>query len=365
MSTRFPNRWRYGGRRRPWQSITRENVIDWLRTLAWVVPLTLLIWIWAEREQLARTPSPVAIPIALRTASPNVVVHLKSPGDGNVMAELSGPSKSLDEVLKIIQNPIAANRVYINVDGNVQPGRYTLPADRIGQSTIFAGRGVSVVDASPPTLTYDVEKIVEANFPVELSSDITNLDGPATFDPPTVRFRGPQSVLDRLTADRETYVTADLSGRDALHIPGAHEEKAVPIQPPRQVSDQEVTFTPSTVTAVFKVRQTEEKFIYPSMPVWVLAPPVLADRGYKVVIVSNPNLANVTLLASPSLIAQLRNDTLTPKPRAHIDVSLDDLPSGTVRTRQVKYDLPEGVRVSADDLMRTVDFKLQEVTPKE
>ena len=33
---------------------TRENIISNLKTLAWVVPLTLLIWIWAEREQVQR-----------------------------------------------------------------------------------------------------------------------------------------------------------------------------------------------------------------------------------------------------------------------------------------------------------------------
>jgi hypothetical protein len=362
MSSLFSNRWRYAGPRRPWRSITRENLIDWLRTLAWVIPLTLLVWIWAEREQLAHTPSPVAIPVTLRTTSANVVVHMITPADKNVMAELAGPRKSLDEVLNIISKPNPADRVYINIDPNVQPGRYTLASDQIGQSTIFTGRGVSVIDPAP-NITYTVEEIKSANFPVEMPSGITVLDGPATFDPPTVQFRGPKSVLDSLIADRQNFVTADLTGRDALHIPGAHEEKAVPIKLP--INDPEVTFTPSTVTAIFKVRQTEEKYIYPSMPVWVLSPPVLVDRGYKVVIVSNLNLANVTLLAAPDLIAQLRNDTVAPKPRAHIDVSLDDPPAGTVHTRQVTYDLPDGVRVSADDLTRTVDFKLQEITPKE
>ena len=123
-------------------------------------------------------------------------------------------------------------------------------------------------------------------------------------------------------------------------------------------TDSDVTFTPASVTATFKVKQTQEAYLYPSMPVWVLAPPVLADEGYKVQITSNPNLANVTLVGPPDVIAQLRNGTLTPRPQAHIEVSLTDLPAGTTKTRQVEYGLPDGVHVAPEDAARTVDFKL-------
>lgn len=343
--------------------ITREQLLDYLRTLAWVIPLTLLVWIWAEREQLARTPNAVSIPVTLRTTSPNLLVRMISPADQNVMAELSGPHNALDEVLKIISDPNSSDRVYINIDANIRPGTYEISADRIGQSTIFTGRGITVLNAAPSTITYTVEKIVEADFPVQMPADVTNLDGAPAFDPPTVKFHGPQSILDRLTADRQTVVYAELRGRDALRIPGPHEEKAVPLLLPS--NDPDVSFTPTSVTATFKVRQAEERMIYPSMPVWVLAPPLLADRGYKVVLASSPNLENVTLVGSPDLIAQLRSGTIMPKPRAHVEVSLDDLPAGTPRTRQVKYDLPDGVRVSSDDVGRTVEFMLQGITPKE
>jgi hypothetical protein len=363
MAGSVPNRIRYTGPRNPWRAITREKIIDWLRTLAWVVPLTLLVWIWAERQQLVRTPNAVAIPITLRASSADVVVHMISPADGNVMAVLSGPQNSVDKVLTLISNPNSDERVYINVDTNVSPGRHEISTTQIGESPIFTGRGVSVLNAAPVQLIYSVEKIVDANMPVEMPPDVMNLDGTPAFDPPTVKFRGPQSVLDQLTADRQLVVYANLKGRDALHIPGAHEEIGVPLILPSDASD--VTFTPGVVKATFQVRATEERFVYPSMPVWVLAPPVLAERGFKVSIVSNTNLANVTLVGSPDVIAQLRSDTLTPKPRAHVEVSLDDLPAGTLRTRQVEFDLPEGVHVAAEDQARTVDFKLVDITAKE
>ena len=35
---------------------TRENLVNFARTMAWVVPLTILIWVYAEREQVATAP---------------------------------------------------------------------------------------------------------------------------------------------------------------------------------------------------------------------------------------------------------------------------------------------------------------------
>ena len=52
---------------------TREAVISNLKTLAWVVPLTLLIWIYAEREQVASMKD-VAVPFDLVSVDPNAVV---------------------------------------------------------------------------------------------------------------------------------------------------------------------------------------------------------------------------------------------------------------------------------------------------
>src|SRR3954467_3445784 len=72
-----PNMWRWRER------FSRENVMNSLRTLAWVVPLTILIWIYAEREQLATEPV-VIIPIDVKTTAPNRVVTLISPADKNI-----------------------------------------------------------------------------------------------------------------------------------------------------------------------------------------------------------------------------------------------------------------------------------------
>src|SRR5213595_2266122 len=80
---------------------TRDNIIGHLKTLAWVVPLTLLIWIYAEREQVARTKN-VSVPID-PVVDPSRIVTLIRPADRNVMLELEGPQANLQEVVQKLQ----------------------------------------------------------------------------------------------------------------------------------------------------------------------------------------------------------------------------------------------------------------------
>src|SRR5438105_1454493 len=75
---------------------TREAVISNLKTLAWVVPLTLLIWIYAEREQVASMKD-VAVPFDLVSIDPNVSVSLSRTQDKNLLLELQGPQARLQD----------------------------------------------------------------------------------------------------------------------------------------------------------------------------------------------------------------------------------------------------------------------------
>src|SRR5689334_21555844 len=54
---------------------SREHWANFLKSLPWVVPLTVLIWVYAEREQLADDPK-VPIPIEVRTSDPNRIARI-------------------------------------------------------------------------------------------------------------------------------------------------------------------------------------------------------------------------------------------------------------------------------------------------
>src|SRR5437868_3168141 len=77
---------------------TRQQVISNLKTLAWVIPLTLLIWVYAEREQIAMYKDET-IPFELKSVSQDVVVSLTQK-DKNLVVDLQGPQGRVQKVLQ-------------------------------------------------------------------------------------------------------------------------------------------------------------------------------------------------------------------------------------------------------------------------
>ena len=71
-----------GARSMPWlrrwarNTFTRDQLASGLRSLLWVAPLTVLIWIYAEREQIITTDTPLYIPIQVVSTDPDRVVTL-------------------------------------------------------------------------------------------------------------------------------------------------------------------------------------------------------------------------------------------------------------------------------------------------
>src|SRR3954447_8679042 len=93
-----------------------EQSVNFLKNLVWVVPLTLLIWIYAEREQTVTLPTePVSIDV--RTNDHNRLVDLRFPQDKNIIVELSGPRARIDRVRELLQpNPEGGAAVQIYID---------------------------------------------------------------------------------------------------------------------------------------------------------------------------------------------------------------------------------------------------------
>src|SRR5947209_5900898 len=92
-----------------------------LKTLVWVVPLTILIWFYAEREQ-SRREDKVKIPIAVHIDSGDKIVKLTDPGDGKITASFVGPSANVQALLARITNIGDSPLVTVRIPGTTPPG---------------------------------------------------------------------------------------------------------------------------------------------------------------------------------------------------------------------------------------------------
>ena len=218
-------------------AITRENIISNLKTLAWVVPLTLLIWIWAEREQV-RPEDNVSVPFELVSNDANRVISLKQPQDANVVLDLIGPQARLQELLARLRGGQMPQGLKLEIPTTYSVGHdYTLStADLVGSQRIFRDYGVTVHNVQPLKMEISIDELVDRDAKIVVPPSMKNVI--ATFDPPTVKVRGPRTLLDRAAQSAQSpergqlivYASTDVLARAA---PGHSQLTDVPVTAPR------------------------------------------------------------------------------------------------------------------------------------
>jgi hypothetical protein len=346
-------KWTAGARRWAHRNFTRDNLIQALKTFASVGPLTILIWIYAEREGI-QTQRDVSIAIEVRCIDPSRIVSLQKPyPEKVVVADLAGPAGTLDNVIQRLERHSGDEpAVEIFVDPTLTTGMVHSDIDtaqELAHNAMF--QGVTITNCQPPKLAVLVDQLEEKEIEVQAPPGITNLTGPPVFTPHTVKVRGPKESIDAL-GDKLVAV-ADLTGLDGMNVPGPHDFPVVRVQP---LEDPNLSFTPPNVEAVVSVRESDVSGTIRSVPIWVFCPPDLMGK-YRVDL-ANPVLTNVKVTGPADKIAMVNQPDFSPKPRARLAISGDDEP-GKPLQRQVTFDLADlGLHV---DEQHTVDFSLVEI----
>ncbi|CAN5618689.1 hypothetical protein BH10PLA1_BH10PLA1_19310 [soil metagenome] len=346
-------------------TFSRDQMISSLKSLAWVAPLTILIWVSAEREQLS-TVTNQTIPISVKSADPTLIVTVIDPADQNITAELVGPRISVDKVTEQIKLiPKSDQGVMIEIPPSYVPGRYTIPSSLVSDADMFRRTGVTISKTSPQNLHIEIDKIVDRDLDVQMPGDVQNLVGTPTFEPRKVRISGPQSVLDTAEARGQLNVYADFKGlreRQSLKVPGKHDLVNVPVVVP--FSDKNLTVSPITVNATVEVRQLDVEYKKNSIPVYVTYPhPVDAQFRAEY----EDSLPDVTMIGPSEQIEAMQRPGFDPQPKARFEVAPPSSkdPVGQTRTARLQFDLPPGVRMSPDDEKRTIQYKLVKLNPNE
>lgn len=341
---------------------TRENIISNLKTLAWVIPLTFLIWIYAEREQIATTKDE-PVPFELIENSADRAVMLAFPADKNLMLELQGPQARLQDVLAKLRGGSMPQGLRIELPPNLEINQDTtlqsLPLVR--QQRIFADNGITVLACQPPQFRVRIDQIVEREAQIVVPPEMKNIT--ATFEPPKVRIRGPLSDLNRAESARPNGTLTVLADVHEMQSkpPGQYQVTDVTLRRSQDLDfDRVRIISHPRIRASVDVKQADKTYKIPSMPITVNGADTIMNK-YQVVWdqPSLPVLANVTVSGPPAIIDSLDRPDL-PRPTARLDVTQQDAIGSEPRSKAVKYDMPPGVKVSPQDENRTVEFHLVE-----
>ncbi|MGD1278818.1 MAG: hypothetical protein ABR964_16515 [Tepidisphaeraceae bacterium] len=322
--------------RRLHRGFTRQNIVAFLKTLVWVVPLTLLVWIYAEQEQLV-TATNVQATIEVRSTDPNRTVTLLSPQEKMILCDLRGPNSNLEQVRASLT---PTSPLLIDIDDSTHLGEHeiqTLP--KIENNSRFKSAGLTVEKASPESLRIFVDRLEERDVPVEAPPGLLSLQS-ASFTPATVKIKGPHHVLDMLAqaSNGHLAVTADLANLPILNSPGQHAPVAVSLMP---MAGGDVTCSLSTVQATLVVKEADVLGTATNLPIYLLASGSLLDK-YK--ITYEPLFyPSVKVIGPPDKIDQI--NTRQARPIAVLEIEDEDAKSPRPKSLRI-LDLPPGVHLA-------------------
>jgi hypothetical protein len=176
-------------------------MLDRLFSIFVAVGLALLIWLYAksrDQEILDHVPVPVRVELA---AHQGEQYTLEVVGPSQVLATFTGSPARIRELRGLLQ------REELRVELTM-----TVPAERLKESRLSEVLTVEAADlhAPPGVITTVVagrnqvrvvlHRLVERTLPVRFDQSLATQLGPVVVEPSTVLVRGPQEVLERLTA---------------------------------------------------------------------------------------------------------------------------------------------------------------------
>jgi hypothetical protein len=270
---------------------TRDNIIAFLKTMRWVLPLTILAWVYALSEQETHT-SGIAVPIEVKSNDPHKIVTLVK--DHSIICDLSGPRSSLERFTQ--SNSTSVKPIVITIDAaNLQDGDNSIPTlQSLEQNKRFSEAGISLAGVIPPSLLVNVDELKTATLPVQ-KPDVSTLES-ATFTPRAVEVSGPKSVVDHMTA-----ITADLSSVSIPNTPGARTVNNIPLVQPDP--EHPLNYSPSTVNATLVVKAADVTREIADVRVYVSVPPILLQSHD--ISPSQNTIPKITVVGPPDQINKL------------------------------------------------------------
>ncbi len=334
---------------RPEQLSRYGRALDHVKTLLWVVPLTLLIWVYAEREQLA--PHTARIPIRIRNTAEDRVVTVLSPKDLMVDVDVKAPRASIDA----FRSDLLAGKIQppvIELGSDLPFGdAYELDiSERLSKNELLTSRALNVQQVRP-SLKISVEAKESRKVRV-VGRPGDKVAGKVDFEPDAVLMEGPANLIRSLGPD-QLVAEANLSELGRTVKPGLH-EKSVPVAPPASLTG--VTIKPQQVLAKMKIEEIKPQQLTLRIDVRM---PALALRDVlsqkNIPVFPEPSrLQNVLVTGPPEAIDRIRKDEF--EAAVIVYLTEEDLKAPGDKERRLSkqdYLLPEGVEVTNPDQLIT------------
>jgi hypothetical protein len=325
-----------------------SSIISGLKTLLWLAPLSIIIWIYADRQLKPPLPQSVSMFVAVRSSDPSHVVTLVDPANRKVRAEIDGPNSSLEPLVKDLESGTVVE-LGIPESSLQTTGNRQIASSLLNDLPFFKDKGITVQSIEPTDLTINVDEIKDQDVEVQPAPDGKNFVSPPVFEPRKVRVRAPASVFKP-----GLVAYANLDDFKQQLTPGPHDLPAVPLV--LSTGDTaNVTITPPVVAAHVEIKKSDVPGTIPSVPIWATYPPGVDDK-FKATY--DLTLSGVSVTGPEDLVNELVNGTYKPIPIATFEVSAADQSTGGDHQAKLSFDLPPGVHVSPEFAQKMIAYRL-------
>jgi hypothetical protein len=327
------------------------SLLSGLKSLLWVAPLSVIIWVYAEQNDVL--PETVRTVVTVESADPSRTVRLLEPADGKVSFTITGSNTNRQKVKDLLDS-LPAIQLELQGSALATPGDRDVPAAMINDSDLFRSNGVAVSEVSPPTLRFNVDIVDDVEVDVQPAPDGANFSAVPIFTPRKVHVKAPHSVIEAARAANKFVAYAHLDeAREAL-TPGPHDLTVVPVTIP--FGDKNVTIVPSTVLAHVEIKRSDVSYTIPAVAVRVTYPSTIDD---KLKAICDTKVTDITVTGPPELIRAMKDPNFQPQPYARLEVEPKDA-ADTTYERQLQFQLPTGIQISPESEKTTIPFHLTE-----
>jgi hypothetical protein len=332
------SRWqRHMGTTRRWMRDTfnREQLVAGLKQLMWVAPLTMLVWIYAERAQ--QVDDTIRVTIEAHSSDPKTAVRLVDPPDGSVLMNIKGPRSRVDEMHRTIES--RPTPVRFEVPPGLPTGTQHLLEVKQSVQNDSRFAGVAVTGSQPPRVNVAVDRLEERIVPVQLRAEDRVKFEQQVFTPSEVKVRVPAKTLEG-PLKNNVIVYADLSNFPDMTPGPKSDVRGMPLKVDKAEGLPDVTVEPSTAMVSLTVRQANKSLTLNQLIIREEDDSSLLRNAARVRF--DPNMYQVKLQGPPDSIALIERNP--ENARAVITFSREELEKGGSFSKDIRFDLPPGVK---------------------
>ncbi len=332
------------------------------RVWLWVVIITLLVWVYADMEM--ERPRDFQTLLELNTSGSGDVMLISDPTK-RISFRLRGNRSNLDRFARLLS--VQGGIIRYDISQSYGPGKHeVITRDVLSLVGQITQMGLTVVSASPRTISVNLDRQLRKDLPVELDYKGATLADKPQIDPPKIEITVAESRwrrIENLVGPNATPTlrtrTVDLSN---IAPNGAVEVNAeiipsignIPVEPRLEA-----------VTATVRISQpTDTRTV--TVTVSVTSPPTWSEPGgtwdeYLLKRKDPLQWRKEIKISGPRTdLERLSTEDI----RAYITLNDDDKkPVASWLSRKVNIRLPEGLNLRVVDEAPTVSFRLEKRQP--